>query len=261
VDHLASYFPSANVEQFLATVQFPANSRVMPAGVCEVGIQRFQLLQRGLYLDSDQRQKAIPQTEARFWMTLEKQYTLALVAYSAESPLYGQVNATLRKGNSDEVKRFRDFIYVLQKALQKLPGETGQVFRAVACRLSSSDRQHYSKGKDICFHFFTSASTRLSSAARFLLPTDASKPLEATLFLIQSSCGKSIRYVSAFPEEEEVLFTLNTIFHVDDVVEGLSAASALVQALESKLGASEIRKTMGFIATLRHLDIVVLQEC
>jgi hypothetical protein len=114
---------------------------------------------------------------------------------------YRMINKALRSGNPEELARLDAYIKTAESGLNQLPSHEGQVFRGT--NLKPEVAVSYSPGEIVTERAFLSSSVSKNSA--FAGNTE---------FIIESSNGKRISFLSEFPKEEEVLFSPGTRFKV-----------------------------------------------
>lgn len=149
-------------------------------------------------------------------------------------------------GNWSEafLERCRDYLWHLSEALGALPPYKGQVYRSLPDR----EQEHlYSPGEVIVWQPFASATKSPLAALRYLSFIDNDpNELFGTVFIVQSKAGRDIEELSAFPDEEEVLFRENSRFVV---VEQLLTFDEKLEVLPELQGLG-----------VRHLDVLRLVQ-
>ncbi len=147
-------------------------------------------------------------------MGLNKKEISMLLLYSENfnhdrGSFYSAVNTVLRSKDRDEVRPFRDAIWLLMWALKKCPPYDGMISRGVKLDLSAD----YTTGKRAYWHQLASCTSdvQVLEYEKFLGTTG-----NRTLFNIQQEHhrGRSIAAFSVYPEEKEVLLPPNTPFTV-----------------------------------------------
>jgi len=133
---------------------------------------------------------------------------LAIVSYTfdigalgpREDNLYFKLNQTLRKRNGNELIIWRDYIYYLLSALDKVPKYSGHVTRGIDIELP---KEKYSKNKNVVWNAFSSCSKKEEVAKSFLKNT-------GSLFVLDIENGCLIAEYSSIPNEDEVLILPNS---------------------------------------------------
>jgi len=119
----------------------------------------------------------------------------------AENSFYYQINNAMR--DTTEITNYRDYIFYLTQALNKLPAFGEEVvYRAIDCKCSG-----YTVGNTVVWNAFSSSTRDPTKCSDFL------KKKEGTIFSIFSKTGKDLT-CSAFASEAEILFTGNSTFIV-----------------------------------------------
>ena len=115
---------------------------------------------------------------------------------------YRIINRELNGRTANGLIRIRDALYLLMKALRKLPIVKGKtLYRGVKCRVDTQDQ--YREGSVITWAAFTSTSPDIKATKYFL--TKDEKITDCTLFIIENGWGYDIQPYSLFPDEEEIL--------------------------------------------------------
>ncbi|KAM4681954.1 erythroblast NAD(P)(+)--arginine ADP-ribosyltransferase-like [Amazona ochrocephala] len=139
---------------------------------------------------------------------LRPEHAVALLAYSAEGPLYAAFNAAVREAGGSRRRylrgfRFKALHFLLSQALSALRragpgGRCHRVFRGVR-RVRFTARP----GQRVRFGHFASSSLRNSSS----FGCDS-------FFVVRTCCGVPISDFSLYPAEEEVLIPPAEVFQV-----------------------------------------------
>jgi hypothetical protein len=116
---------------------------------------------------------------------------------------------TSGKLTDEKLEKYRDYLYHADHALSSLSSFIDDVFRGTKNYVPD---HVYKEGATITFQQLSSASQSQMVAKGFL--KQEGKKLLGTMFRIGSLSGKLIEAFSAFPEEKEVLFKLNSHFKV-----------------------------------------------
>ena len=168
---------------------------------------------------------------------LAEAHAAALYAYTEETPLYKNLNYTMRTPHTQstptdtQLRFFADYIVHLMSAQSSLPThvseQQGAIYRGIRVLLNPS---LYSPGKHFTWQAFSSATKKQVATLDFVqvLP---GRLLLGALFVIHSITAKDICNFSAFPSEEEVLFPPNSQFKVVSVVTSASEKAALLSEL------------------------------
>lgn len=152
--------------------------------------------------------------------------------YTRESCIYKILNKALRTQNIDDINPFDTFIRDLNAQLSEqhqlfVKQQTTQFIKVYRGQLISKDEVNRLKsgiGQFISMNSFLSTSTNRKKALEFAMsrppPNDAltSILLEITVDLnANSKPYADIRHLSAFSEEEEILFMLGCVFRIDNI--------------------------------------------
>ncbi|MEO5970843.1 MAG: ADP-ribosyltransferase domain-containing protein [Bdellovibrionia bacterium] len=132
----------------------------------------------------------------------------AIYHYTVQT--YRKLNENLRKHPVDKVE-FWAFEAMLSKALNKLPAHEGWTLRRDRSLSPAEARTLFCVGEAI--NFSTFISTTKGSA-----PLDEEFSSAQVVFKIHSKSGRSIKDLSRFPKEDEVLFQPSTSFKVIDIL-------------------------------------------
>eukprot|EP00994_Dinema_validum_P004738 NODE_2805_length_639_cov_82.450847_g2329_i0.p1 GENE.NODE_2805_length_639_cov_82.450847_g2329_i0~~NODE_2805_length_639_cov_82.450847_g2329_i0.p1 ORF type:complete len:136 (+),score=31.98 NODE_2805_length_639_cov_82.450847_g2329_i0:50-409(+) len=118
--------------------------------------------------------------------------------------------------------------------------------------LSGAVRAAYRIGEQVCFHAFTSCSTDFGCSTNPAFMGNG----EATLFVIKAKGGcRAIKYFSAIPGENEVLFNVDQIFTVTHFLTELSEQQNFLSSAVKILGGNLQR-----LREFGRLDVIVLEE-
>ena len=126
---------------------------------------------------------------------------LAIHSYTTDGTykLYDDYNRTLRSRRAADTKKYGPAIELINTALEKFPNYVGDVVRYDTKKSVNS----WTPGKIKNFKSYTSTSKKKGF-----------KWKGNVKFFIKSKTGKYVGFISAFPNEEEVLFGPNTKFKV-----------------------------------------------
>lgn len=137
----------------------------------------------------------------------------AIICYTLETPqVYRYFNNDNRRGYGTDSMEFPILSYLLAQGCKKIlaatPKErrTNTVYRGVNLPFSTE------VGKEIRFGYYTSTSSLITEAKKF-----QKKNVESTLFVIVTKIGASIKALSRYPEEEEILIPICESFRVERV--------------------------------------------
>jgi hypothetical protein len=151
---------------------------------------------------------------------LAERHAAVLYAYTEETPLYGELNFTMRTPHSaahptdTKLRSYAHFVTHARNALNSLPPHIsevhGQVYRGIRALLPPDV---YAVGKVITWQAFSSSTKKQLATLDFVAQLPGRR-LQGSLFIISSIGAKDIRHFSALPGEEEVLFPPNSQFRV-----------------------------------------------
>jgi len=136
----------------------------------------------------------------------------SICAYTMESGPYRALNKLLREENRQLLKPFVKYLWLLMHGLSKCPIPTATlVYRGVPCNVSPI----YILGRVITWHSFSSCTTRVGALENdmFLGKTGERTEFHITL---TTNRARSIRHLSAVPDEDEILLPPNTRLQVMD---------------------------------------------
>ncbi|XP_031466340.1 NAD(P)(+)--arginine ADP-ribosyltransferase 2-like [Phasianus colchicus] len=171
---------------------------------------------------------------------LRREQAIAVLAYTAASPLYQQLNAATRQGGRSHQNycfyfHFKTLHFLLTQALRSLRGFKPycyHVYRGVG-----SIRFTAQRGTAVRFGQFTSASLRKEVALKFG---------QVTFFVIKTCYGVPIKQFSFYPSEDEVLIPPYEVFEVTNfsIVNGRSQIHLRSKGKKSKYNC-ELLKCQG----------------
>eukprot|EP00668_Euglena_longa_P009965 GGOE01012079.1.p1 GENE.GGOE01012079.1~~GGOE01012079.1.p1 ORF type:complete len:274 (-),score=70.94 GGOE01012079.1:623-1444(-) len=126
--------------------------------------------------------------------------------------IYSEVNRIMREHVPQDVAFWRPLIFHLDCALGKLPSHEHTAYRA-AVRF---DPELYLEGNRVIWPAFSSASVNMGVVNDFIEDKRQDVELEGqgTVFVLTTKSARRVHTYSHFPEEEEVLFPPNSVFHV-----------------------------------------------
>ncbi|CAF4166668.1 unnamed protein product, partial [Adineta steineri] len=146
--------------------------------------------------------------------------------------LYPMLNRALRLMNCDIITRMGFFIYDLYRHIEQLhqeqyAGRTAADTFTVYCGqvLSTEDveKMMEDKGGLISFNNFLSTSKDRNTSLRFVQDATLNSDQVGVLFIMKINPGESttpfasIPSISDFEEEEEVLFSMHSVFRIQDI--------------------------------------------
>ena len=120
-----------------------------------------------------------------------------------DESLYRILNKTLREEDRSLLKPWFGYLKLFNHALSKLPKLDKVVWRGIRINIS----QNYKKGDDITWWSINSCTSCVEVVKDFLAPG-------STLFLIEASNGKSIKSLTNFPNEDEIILGLGARFRI-----------------------------------------------
>lgn len=152
-----------------------------------------------------------PPTTTQTKLTFDE--ILSIVAYTfdiglskpREENLYFQLNSVLRARSSNELAKWRDYIFYLLCALEKVPKYSGIVTRGIDLTIPT---EKYKASNQIVWNAFSSCSKQEKVAKNFLSDT-------GSLFVLDIENGCLISDYSALPNEDEVLILPNSEWKVN----------------------------------------------
>lgn len=164
-------------------------------------------------------------------ISVSEKSVAAVLAYTKEEPnLYADLNEACRTpgGRWEQLLVFyRDYLYLLDRAIQTFPNFTGEVYRGIkSCGLGDA----YVEGKTITWQQFSSASKKAHVALTFL--GSHGGRLVGSLFILQVENGKELEMCSQFPAEAEVLLPLNSHFKVRRIIKANATKMEILPLLK-----------------------------
>lgn len=154
--------------------------------------------------------------EARDGAELTDDEVAALYLYTTESPLYRQLNASLRDRDRAKVRPYFGYLRLFLSALSKLKGSTASLYRGVRGDL----RAQYAEGSTITWWGVSSCTPKLAVATGFLGGSG-----RRMLFEVTPGAAYSIRRFSAFTGEEEFILPPGSRLAVEKVEHDASGLS------------------------------------
>jgi len=131
---------------------------------------------------------------------------LALSLYTSDE-FFPTVNEGLRGRNAEVLLKYHQFVWSFVRGFRMLPTYWGKVYRGI----NVQDTSCFVPNQTIIFEGVTSCSIDKDSALNFLSNDPMKKHV---LFEIESKSGRSLKIVSFYPEEEEIVFRPFTSFEV-----------------------------------------------
>jgi hypothetical protein len=142
---------------------------------------------------------------------------------SREDSVFYVFNLIIRTGDSEQVQRWSAFTKLLCDALGKLPSVACTVFRGLDQPLTQISHV-YVKGSTVFFNSVTSTTTDKASTLQSFGKGAGGRP--GTLLRITATDVKNIAAFSAFPNENELLASLNSSYRVTSVLESTEVSFA-----------------------------------
>lgn len=118
-----------------------------------------------------------------------------------QNNFYYIFNAMLRERSTQDLLKWRGYIYYLFSALAKIPNQKRTLYRGVVADKATIEKA-YVPGRKIHWSAFSSSSTNEQKAKNFSLPS-------RIVFRINVLTGKDIQPFSFFPSEHELLLSPN----------------------------------------------------
>ncbi|CAF1291173.1 unnamed protein product [Adineta ricciae] len=152
--------------------------------------------------------------------------------YTTERFLYGMLNRALRVMDGKVMTLMGFFISDLHRHIEELHKqqfgdkasvETFTVYRGQGLSKKAFDELVASKGGLMSFNNFLSTSTNRNVSLIFTLGSEKSGDVVSALFVMTINSKEStavlasVRDISQFAQEEEVLFSMHSIFRINDV--------------------------------------------
>jgi tetratricopeptide (TPR) repeat protein len=152
--------------------------------------------------------------------------------YTLDSFLYGMLNAALRNFNIDLLIKMGFFIQDLHEQIEKrylelyVSKQRFNVYRGQGMLNADFDKLVKDpKGGLVSFNSFFSTSTVESTAKDFARSNQHNPDRKAILFEIEIDTAKSsvpftsVKDLSAIPSENEILFSMSTVFRIGEIKE------------------------------------------
>eukprot|EP01103_Thecamoeba_quadrilineata_P013860 TRINITY_DN3974_c0_g1_i1.p1 TRINITY_DN3974_c0_g1~~TRINITY_DN3974_c0_g1_i1.p1 ORF type:complete len:304 (+),score=39.47 TRINITY_DN3974_c0_g1_i1:26-913(+) len=158
--------------------------------------------------DNDDNENDLPKG-ANF----EDVYSILMYTYKSgvsdiNETVYYKLNKVLRDRGGKELVEWRDYLYYLMTALNKLPSQGPiRVYRGINFKVDT--RKNYKVKNKISWNGLTSTSVNREMAEKF------AEGKSGTLFVIDiGQTGKAVHNMSVFPDEEEIILEPNSEFIV-----------------------------------------------
>ena len=188
-------------------------------------IEAFILFWRGHYINDTFTPKVIAEFERDYCPQF------AITWYTRESFVFEMLNLALRMLEADTIINMGFFIRDLHKQIQELhrkqinnyQGNSFTVYRGQGLLKTDFDKLVESKGGLMSFNNFLSTSTKREVSLVFAEGASTNTSMVGILFTmtidpsISSTTFASIREVSYFQTEEEVLFSMHTVFRIGEI--------------------------------------------
>ena len=166
--------------------------------------------------------------------------------YTKDCFVYKLLNKAFRTENIDQIFKFRFFIVDLFRQLKQLHRPfTGTLWRGQTLSSTELQRLRNNVGNLVSINTFFSTTRSSDSAVSFSQEGNVLPPLESVLFQIEvnekisdTPAFADISALSSMSQEEEILFTMNTVFRLVAVesLDTLSVVSlVLTDASEQRL--------------------------
>jgi uracil DNA glycosylase len=163
--------------------------------------------------------KARELAEKKLVAALDVEERAAVLLYTLETALYKKLNAALRSPDRTAADLYRGYLRLLLGALSKLPVSSAVLYRGVAKDL----RSEYPRGSTITWWGVSSCTSKLAVARGFLGASG-----RRTLFEVHTKTAVSIRELSAFSGEEELVLAPGTALSVREVRPEASGLTTVV---------------------------------
>lgn len=154
--------------------------------------------------------------------------------YTAETIIYQDLNLALRQQDIPSIERFASIIRDLDEQIRSLGHQQQKnkmhLFRSQWMSKMELDRIRQSLGKFISINSFFSTSVSSPIASMFAAPlgfADDTREqvhweIEVDPEMFERPSFADISWNSHFPEEQEILFTINNIFKVQSITDSVS---------------------------------------
>ncbi|CAF4655406.1 unnamed protein product, partial [Rotaria sp. Silwood2] len=191
----------------------------------EQAIKDLAIFCRELYKKNDIETKIINEFEHTY------QPSKAIWWYTRECFTYKMLNGALRTLNGDIIIRMGVFLRDVHRQIEALynkqvsqyRGEAFRVYRGQGLSKNDFDKLKKSKGGLLSFNNFLSTSTKREVSLGFAKGALGTAGMVGILFEmtidpnVSSTPFALVREVSDFVEEDEVLFSMHTVFRINDI--------------------------------------------
>jgi tetratricopeptide (TPR) repeat protein len=152
--------------------------------------------------------------------------------YTCESFLYPMLNRALRLMDADVIVKMGFFIGDLHRQIEQLHNDplndhhtsaTFKVFRGQGLKKTDFEQMSKTKGGLLSFNNFLSTSTDRNISLRFARRALSSPDMVGILFVMtidpspSTTPFASIKSISYFSKEDEILFSMHTVFRIHDI--------------------------------------------
>ena len=147
--------------------------------------------------------------------TLTCDEAAAIYAYTLENGPYSVMNKLLRNKDTENLKPFVEYIWLFMHGLRKCPESTERmVYRGVKDDVSSQ----YVEENTVVWSSFSSCTTNAKVLENEMF-LGKSGPRTEFRITLKSNRARSVRHLSQYPEESEVLLPPNTRFLVKETAD------------------------------------------
>ncbi|CAF0978213.1 unnamed protein product [Adineta steineri] len=189
-------------------------------------LEEFITYCRNVYDDDENELKNVHELQTTY------KYNIPIWWYTWDAFLYRMLNCALRSMNFDIIVRMGFFIYDLHRDIQRLHSEqfdgdqSGQIFTVYRGQGLSKDdftKMTNTKGGFLSFNNFLSTSKNHDVSLNLAQQAATNPDLVGILFVMSINPTDStipfafITDVSYFHMEDEVLFSIHTIFRIEDI--------------------------------------------
>lgn len=127
------------------------------------------------------------------------------------------INKSIAGGNYESLQRASGLLYLVMRALRKLPRVTGITLYRGVRGVVKLDEDHYHEGNVITWPVISSTSPVIDEVKESLAAGSESGEAVGTLFVIENAWGYNIQPYSLFPNEAEILIEPDRQFKVISV--------------------------------------------
>ena len=148
---------------------------------------------------------------------------------------YRIINKTLVDKDPSKLQKASGLLYLVMRALRKLPRVTGMtLYRGVRSEVNT-DENHYYRGNVMTWRALSSTSPDMEATKAFLARGSDTGKARGTLFIIEGGWGYDIQPYSAFPTEAEILLEPERQFCVVSVIQGEGLTIINLKMLDTPL--------------------------